>query len=130
MQFEIYTCRKGHESSVSSGGQCPICDGVQDDGVWREATRAERASALAESFPTLRDGAHGVRPWSPSRLSKWAASPDRSMGQAHAARFVLEVWDADIEWSCGPFRLGAALRSWDDGHREAFQRWARELYTL
>ena len=134
MQIQIYTCRKGHESSVSSGGLC-WCGAVQGDDAWREADPGERASALAESFHMLRGADHdgpapGVRPWDPLELASWAAEPERSAGQAHAARFVLEVWDAGHAWSCGPFRLGAAIRSWDERHRDAFRHWAREPFTL
>ena len=96
---------------------------------------SDRASALAETFPTLAQAddngpAPGVRPWDPSKLASWAADPERSAGQAHAARFVLDVWDPRMKRACGPFLVCIAIQTWDKNHREAWQRWAREPFTL
>lgn len=92
----------------------------------RKLPAEERMSALAESFPALRN-APGVRPWRALDLEEWTAVC--SSGELHAARFVLQVWNVHHEWSCGPFQVVKAMCTWDDGNRAAFQAWAEGPWT-
>jgi len=63
------------------------------------------------------------------KLVRWLrTSPAVTTGSAHAVRFVLSVWYGTVELHRShrgmvPFDLHAALKSWDDGHRAAFQAW-------
>jgi hypothetical protein len=82
-----------------------------------------RMTALAESFPTLRD-ADGVRPWDAQRLEAWLLSGAPGHGASCAGRFVLSVWNSYDEWRSGRFDLHEALGCWDDKHRRAFLAWS------
>lgn len=90
-----------------------------------QGSTAERMTALASRFPSLQR-APGVRPFDPERLDAWAAGPAPSSGAVHAARFVLSVFNARAEWSCGPFSCALAHGTWDREHREAFAAWVDE----
>lgn len=78
---------------------------------------------LAQSFPSLKR-APGVAPFDPAKLEAWACGPVPSSGAAHAARFVLHVWNFRHSWKCGQFDLFAAINVWDEGHAKAFRAWA------
>lgn len=80
---------------------------------------AVRIALLAYSFPSLR-GRPGIRPWAPDLLAHWAAGPAPSLGALHAARFLLAWWGHP---QAGSFDVHAAMRTWDDDHRRAFQAW-------
>ena len=79
-------------------------------------------SRLALQFPTLRQ-APGVQPWQPQQLERWACGPAPSSAAAHAARFMLAVWDNRRQWRCGAFDLIDAIRIWDETHAAAMQAW-------
>lgn len=83
---------------------------------------------LALSFATLR-AARGVAPWDPEAFDEWACGPEPSSGGFHAARFVLNVWNMNVEWGCGKFDLMRAMNAWDREHREAFLAWADDPWT-
>ena len=86
----------------------------------------EIMSQFAETFHTLVDKL-GVRPWDPQKLDEWAkASPAVTTGSLHAARFVLSVWDPNMDWECGKFYSHHALAGWDEHHRAAFQAWVNK----
>jgi hypothetical protein len=99
-----------------------------------------RFIALVRSFPVLANHAPGVSAddldlhlidgWAahdPADLKRVIAagrSPFPGDGAKDAARFVLHVWDSRRAWRCGRFDLFAALCTWDDEQRRAFQAWA------
>lgn len=86
-----------------------------------------RMSELASSFPTLRDGVPGVRPWDQYQLDHWAASSGAvTHGSLLAARAVLYIWNPSVEWESGRFDLAEAFQVWDVFHREAFLQWAED----
>ena len=83
--------------------------------------RETRIMALRDSFPSLHDH-FSEHDWDPERLSDWKNGPYASSGSAHAAAFVLHVWN-HYRFA---FDLGAAFARWDDAHRTAWQAWAAE----
>lgn len=78
---------------------------------------------LVSAFPTLQR-AGGVRPWNPREFDGWACGPVPGHGAKQAARFVLAVWNNEIDWRCGRFDVVEALSVWDDAHRAVFLAWA------
>ena len=77
---------------------------------------------LALSFPAL-CVAQGVRPWNPEEFATWASGQLRGSAALYAAEFVLGVWKNKMgEFS--RFDVVAAMRAWDDEHRNAFLRWS------
>jgi hypothetical protein len=90
----------------------------------QEVDYGARMSALALSFPTLRD-ADGLCPWDPLRFQCWMRSGAPGHGAKCAGRFVLSVWNPSTRWRCGTFDLHDALWCWDDKHRGAFLAWVR-----
>jgi hypothetical protein len=94
-------------------------------------TAAAQIARLAWSFPVLsphlRELAIGTdgTGWSARRFDSHLARATLSgSGSWAAAAFVLNVWNDSLEWKCGPFNLGNAMRRWDNGHRAAFAAWA------
>jgi len=77
---------------------------------------------LARRFPTLKD-AEGLDPWDPEKFDSWAASAAPGSGALNAARFILELFNQDAEWKCGPFKATRAVGLWDDAHLAAFRSW-------
>lgn len=55
-------------------------------------TPDERMTALALSFPTLRD-VPGVDPWDAAAVEAWLREGAGGSGSRHAARFALGVWN-------------------------------------
>ena len=88
-----------------------------------EQSRAQSIEELAGSFPSLRQAP--LLPWDATEFDQWAAEDARSPMAFFAAQFVLEVWDAGVDWDCGPFDLMDAMFSWDEPHRAAFLAWAK-----
>lgn len=112
-------------------------------------TNDARVTALAQTFPTLRD-ADGVFPWDPEKLDAWARR-GRCHGAILSAQFVLALWHGrlghvgkprktpekddwsgihrfpvDTFWRCGLFDVVSALTTWDEQHRTAFLAWAKD----
>jgi hypothetical protein len=87
------------------------------------------AGHLALTFPTLRN-ADGVCPFNADRLDAWTRSGAATNASRQAAAFVLNVYNHDHKWKCGPFNLGLAFGVWDQHHRAAFQAWAMNPFTL
>jgi hypothetical protein len=89
---------------------------------------AEQAmTRLAHAFPSLR-GAHGLAPWNDGVFLLWARAHATSGAAAHAAAFVLQVWQRDTDWrehGLRGFNVVAAIAEWDDDHAEAFHAWCR-----
>jgi len=83
-----------------------------------------RMTKLAQNFPSM-EGAPGVDPWDAAELNRWAAGP-ASHGERLAARFLLAVWAPGTEWEAGRFDVVEAFGVWDQQHREAFLKWARD----
>ena len=143
---------------ASNEGQQLWQDHVDDEG-FRDDAIGTKTACLALSFPTLSTavdsgqirfvdtecalspteglragrvllrGERWLKGWSARELERWACSADACESGAHAARFVLGVWDrryGDGEWACGPFRFHHAYRKWDDEHRAAFMQWLAE----
>jgi hypothetical protein len=92
---------------------------------------------LASLFPTLRDAA-GVKPWDVEAFVAWTCGPAPGGGAREAARFVLQVWNFDEDWTayaqglgieCGsaliPFNVVRAMNRWDRDHAEAMLEWLR-----
>jgi hypothetical protein len=92
---------------------------------------------LASLFPTLRDAA-GVKPWNVEAFVTWACGPAPGGGAIEAARFVLQVWNSDVDWTefarevgiegggaLTPFNVVRAMARWDRDHAEAMLAWLR-----
>lgn len=94
----------------------------------------DRIVRLATSFPGLRDAA-ALRPvlepekWDPQALDRWATDPGSGAADRFSARFVLAVWNSEIEWKAGRFDVVTAMATWDRHHRQAFLRWAAEPFS-
>lgn len=127
---------------------------TSDDDVRRRRLRAdlinqrwgsgsdERMRRLARAFPSLAD-ATGVDPWNLHQLMRWALTANLPRGATHAVRFVLQVWDPDLDWRseavraglCTPaearradhplssFNFADAFAVWDGGDRDAVVAW-------
>ena len=85
-------------------------------------TDASQIEQLASSFPTL-PVAQGVKPWNSEKLASWASAQSHGSAALYAAEFVLGIWNSEIVESCR-FDIVAAMRVWDEEHRDAFLRWA------
>lgn len=81
----------------------------------------ERITRLRDSFPSLLDHFDG-QAWDTEALSDWKNGPYASSGGAHAAAFVLHVWN-HYRFA---FDLGGAMDHWDGAHRAAWQAWAAD----
>lgn len=94
---------------------------------------------LGRMFPTL-TGAPGLEPWDPEVLMRWSAS-GATHGAAHAVAFLLNVWNANVEWREVAAELGIgeagerfafncaqAIACWDSSHREAFLVWCEDPF--
>ena len=92
---------------------------------------------LASLFPTLR-GAAGVKPWNVEAFVTWACGPAPGGGALEAARFVLQVWNCNEDWTAFareigiesgealvPFNVVRAMARWDRDHAEAMLAWLR-----
>lgn len=89
----------------------------------------DKCTELASWFPILR-GVPGTAPFNPGELDEWAAtSPEAGHAATLAAAFVLQVFNSIVEWRCGPFNLGAAVRCWDHEQWAAFARWVASPCT-
>lgn len=90
---------------------------------------------LALSFPSL-TRASGVQPWNADALLRWLCGPAPSSGMAHAARFLLGVWNPTTDWvreaesqgiagsaAAKRFDLLDAMGVWDEAHCAAFTAW-------
>ena len=86
---------------------------------------AERVEQLGRELPCL-EGSPGVSPLDPFALDEWTASEDRTPLERHSARLVLAAFHPYHNWRSGEFDLDDACWVWDDAHRNAFTRWARE----
>ena len=86
--------------------------------------RYPKMTALAGTFPTLATAA-GVEPFEQEELDKWAAAGNGGSGARHAARFLLHVFNSNVEWESGPFVLSDAMACWDAHHRAAFVAWCK-----
>jgi hypothetical protein len=86
-------------------------------------TPEEKITELALAFPTLQS-APGVTPWNAKELDNWAFSDAPGSGGKWAARFVLNLWNADTDWDSGLFEVFDAIAAWDEAHRKAFLLWA------
>ncbi|MBN8603402.1 MAG: hypothetical protein J0M26_20370 [Planctomycetes bacterium] len=78
-----------------------------------------RFLGIALRFESLVD-ARGLMPWSPLELDSWSCEFGRNPQSIHAARFVLNLWNAGCQWDCGRFDPREALKVWDLRHRRAF----------
>lgn len=76
---------------------------------------------IAEMFPSLNQ-AEGIWPWNPERLDVWASELGRTDVEVHTARYVLKIWNGDMEWACGVFDQNAALKCWDQTHLNAYMK--------
>jgi len=74
---------------------------------------------LALRFPSLCN-AEGIMPWNPLRLDSWALSIGRDRQALHAARFILDRWNSQLDWECGRFDMHSAINCWDLAHRFTF----------
>ena len=92
-------------------------------------------TALAQSFPTLRD-VDGVAPWDADRFLAWLCGPAPSHGMRLAGKFVLGVWNSRTDWrevagelglegaaSLTRFDFFEAMNVWDEEHAQACRRW-------
>jgi hypothetical protein len=92
---------------------------------------------LASLFPSLRDAA-GVKPWNVEAFVTWTCGPAPGGGAIEAARFVLQVWSSDVDWTefarevgieggsaLAPFNVVRAMGRWDRDHAEAMLAWLR-----
>ena len=93
----------------------------------RPISRSQRLSALARSFPSLRE-ADGVAPFEPRVLEKWACASATNDYARHAACLVLHLYNARTPWKIGRFDVLQAMRAWDDDHRLAFLAWVKEPF--
>jgi len=84
-----------------------------------------RVEQLARELPCLA-GAPGVSPLDPFALDEWTASEERTPLERHAGRLVLAAFHPLHNWDSGEFDLDDACWVWDQAHRDAFTRWARE----
>jgi len=102
-----------------------------------------RMTKLCRLFPGLRHGVPGVDPWDQMALLRWLCTSGAvTSGSGHAAKFVLHVWNSQIDWAAvarapvgdgdglglrrvklEPFNLRYALGVWDDEHEAAFRQW-------
>lgn len=58
--------------------------------------RRKAMTQLCRLFPTLHEAP--VDPWSADRFIAWALLYGHGSGSAHAARFVLGVWNSTADW--------------------------------
>lgn len=78
-----------------------------------------RWQAFVDSFGL--NPAPGLRPWDAELAS--ASVPEMSPGDAHAVRFLLSVWNPNINWTAGRFAITDAVPVWGESHRDAFLAW-------
>jgi hypothetical protein len=86
-------------------------------------------TALAALFPSLRGAP--TDPWDSRALIRWCASfypAGEDPPAAWAARFLLAVWNPDVNWTelaarQFSFNLMPAWAAWDTKHRAAAVRW-------
>ena len=76
-------------------------------------------SQFAELFPSLKN-AEGIWRWSPDRLDNWAAEFGCTENELHSARYLLNLWNPENDWTCGCFDQNVASKAWDSKHREVF----------
>jgi len=86
-----------------------------------DETTAKRWSRLVASFRLRKTGAE---PWDASTLDE--SFSGASHGEKCTIRFLLNLWNADCDWSCGPFDFFDAYATWDDESRDAFLAWAKD----
>jgi hypothetical protein len=115
----------GHPNALTA---CAKAIAAKEQGWWptRDVNPYPKMTALAYSFPTLRDAP--IDPFEASELEHWIMGPSAGSGATWAAIFVLSVFNpgAMPYRSCGLFDLHAALAVWDAEHRAAFLRWVKE----
>jgi len=85
----------------------------------------QRVVDLARDLPCLAD-APGLDPFDPSVLDDWVDGEDRTKMQLHCGLLVLTAYHPFHNWKRGMFDLDLACWIWDDAHRDAFTRWARD----
>ena len=85
----------------------------------------QRVVDLARDLPCLAD-AQGLDPFEPSVLDDWVAGEERTKMQMHCGLLVLTAYHPFHNWQRGLFDLDVACWIWDDAHRDAFLRWARD----
>lgn len=97
-----------------------------------------RLQRLCARFASLR-GRPGTYPWRPLPFLRWAAKPERSVGERQAALLVLLVADASVDWNelarregvlsagteLGAFNVVRALDAWTKRDRASFQEWVK-----
>lgn len=132
-------------------GYDPAADVTDDDIRDRELTFAELAHEvrlfaricsmreLMTTFPSLRY-ANVPDPWDALDFLKWTEGGHLTSGSLHAARFLLQVWNASTNWAdvaaengiasghLSPFNVVAAFAAWDQAHRDAFLAWCRKPF--
>jgi hypothetical protein len=84
-----------------------------------------RIVKLAREMPCLAE-APGLDPFDPFALEDWVAAKERTPLELHCGRLVLTAYHPFHGWRCGPFDLDVACWVWDETHRMAFTRWARD----
>lgn len=80
-----------------------------------------RWQQLASSFALTKPG---LDPWDAELLDAQCAGAGH--GEQCVIRFLLNLWNAECEWTCGRFDLFDALATWDETGRRAFQAWVND----
>lgn len=101
-----------------------------------DAQRRARMTALARSFPTfsktgMKRDQIGIEPFAPDVL--YYAHGGMSSGEKQTVFFLLSVWNpewaadnADVAATDPIFNVHEALGIWDQEHRMAFVKWAKD----
>jgi hypothetical protein len=108
--------------------------------LWSDDSRVAM-SRLCNRFPTL-VGVPGTDPWDAGELLRWLfTSGAPTSGSVHAAKFVLQVWNASQDWEAfvrlplekgglgiegatlSPFNVVSALGVWDEAHAAGLRAW-------
>ena len=95
------------------------------DALPEETALRVRMTALARTFPSMRNTIGIIDPWRADLVEEWAKGPI-SDGERMTARFLLSVWDPRLAWELDPFDVMEALKVWPPSHREPFLKWAAD----
>jgi len=90
-----------------------------------DASAMDPWKALVEAFEMAY--LPGMDPWEPVKLVE-EAFPGASHGEKCTIRFLVNLWNAADEWSCGTFDLFDAYGIWDETRRKAFLSWANDPF--
>ena len=80
-----------------------------------------RWQALVDAFAIHKSG---TDPWDALIFAENFAGA--SHGERCVIQFLLNLWDAGGDWSCGKFDVIEAYSVWDDKRRTAFLTWANQ----